>query len=87
MPRLTKEQEQELKDIVFDRLGDMIDPDNIVLQYISLKPALLVLYNPDNIPTNVIEDEWEMAKKGTGFEDVKIYVMEKEEPEIEQGEQ
>lgn len=83
MPRLTKEQEQELKDIVFDRLGDMIDPDNIVLQYISLKPALLVLYNPDNIPEDVIVDEWEIAKKGTGFEDVKIYVMKKEEPEIE----
>ena len=61
-----------LEDFVFDRLGDMADPqafkvldeNNIIVSHSGL------VY----VSMNELLDEWNNVKKGTEFEKVKLFV-------------
>lgn len=61
-----------IEDFIFDRLGDMADPqafkvldkNNIIVSHSGL------VY----VSMNELLDEWNKVKKGTEFEEVKLFV-------------
>ena len=61
--------EQELKDFVFDTLGDFVNPNSDIL---IDKYGVIILRN-HGIPKEVFFDEWKTKVKGTKFESVALY--------------
>ena len=63
---------ETLEDFIFDRLGDMADPqafDILDRNNVIVSHSGLVYVSMDELL-----DEWNKAKEGTEFEEVKLFV-------------
>ena len=72
---LNNEEKQELKDLIFDTLGDMAEPRAFVIEDFNSFGTVILLQYPalSAVPNQVLQDEWHEARKGTKFEDISLF--------------
>lgn len=72
---LNDEEKQELKDLIFDTLGDMADPRAFVLDDYRTFGTVIILQYPglSSVPNQMLQDEWHEVRKGTKFEDISLF--------------
>ena len=70
-----KDKVNRLKQVIFDGLGDMVNPDEIAIQVMGGGKMGIYLEHRVDVPEQMIADEWKTVRKGTEFEDVSFYFM------------
>ena len=69
-----KPYEIRLKEFVFDVLGDMVPPDDFMIQPDRKTGGFrIVCLNPHGFSREMLWDEWARQTRGTEFEGVPIY--------------
>jgi len=70
-------KKKELEEIIFDSLGDLIPPEEIVIQKIGGGKIAVIIPRTYGIPKQMFYDEWKHAVEGTEYENdknVDLYV-------------
>lgn len=66
---------EKIKDLVFDTLGDFVDPETDVrVEQARDGSFRVIVIRTRGIPKEVIRDEWHHATDGTEFENVSLYM-------------
>ena len=66
---------QELKDFVFDVLGDFVDPKNIDYMRLAGGKTAVVVLRTGDVPKELIRDEWKRHTEGNpNFAQIDLYL-------------
>ena len=66
---------QELKDFVFDVLGDFVDPAGIKYIPVAGGKTAVVVLRTGGVPKDIIRDEWKRNTDGNpDFDQIRLYL-------------